>query len=95
MTNSQLEEKCPCPCCGYKTYCDKPDGTYDICPVCFWEDDPVQMNEPNFEGGANHVSLKQAQKNFLEFGASEERVKQYVRQPKIDEPKDLAWRLLD
>ncbi len=26
-----------CPCCGYLTLDER--GTYDICPVCFWEDD--------------------------------------------------------
>lgn len=27
----------PCPCCGYMTLDRR--GAYDICPVCFWEDD--------------------------------------------------------
>lgn len=29
--------KCVCPCCGYLTLVER--GGYDICPVCFWEDD--------------------------------------------------------
>src|SRR5579885_3179586 len=29
--------KYSCPCCGYKTLDER--GGYDICPVCFWEDD--------------------------------------------------------
>jgi hypothetical protein len=31
-------KKHKCPCCGYHTL--KAKGKYDICPVCFWEDDP-------------------------------------------------------
>lgn len=26
-----------CLCCGYKTLSER--GNYDICPVCFWEDE--------------------------------------------------------
>lgn len=29
--------KFTCPCCGYRTLNER--GAYDICPVCFWEDD--------------------------------------------------------
>ncbi len=60
---------------------DEPPGTYEICPVCFWEDDPVQFNDPNYAEGANEVSLKEARKNFRKFGASTEGVKDEVRPP--------------
>lgn len=23
----------------------KSNGSYDICPVCFWEDDPIQLDD--------------------------------------------------
>ncbi len=52
--------KYTCPCCGYKTLEEEPPGTYEICNICFWEDDSVQFKEPDYEGGANEVSLKQA-----------------------------------
>jgi len=34
-----MEQPLPysCPCCGYLTLPER--GAYDICPVCFWEDD--------------------------------------------------------
>lgn len=48
-----VENRFACPCCGYKTYLEEPGGTYLICAVCFWEDDPVQLSDPDFEGGAN------------------------------------------
>jgi len=39
-----------CPCCGYLTISGPPPGTFEICPVCNWEDD-VEYNNIDFEGG--------------------------------------------
>ena len=88
-------EKFACPCCGYKTYPEKPDGDYGICPVCFWEDDPIQFNNPDYKGGANRPSLRQAQRNFAEFGVCNREVIQYVRKPTDDEQRDDNWKPLD
>ncbi len=79
--------KYKCPCCGFYTFEHRPNGTYDICKVCFWEDDPTQLGDCNYKGGANGVSLLQAKVNFLRFGACEERMIPYVREPKEDEMK--------
>lgn len=72
-----------CPCCGYFTLDSR--GGDDICPVCFWEDDDARETfgqpAPERPEGPNHVHLWQARENFLAFGASEERVKQFVRPP--------------
>lgn len=87
-----MSEKFTCPCCGYKTLSEKASGTYEICEVCYWEDDDIQLEDPTYEGGANIVSLIQAQKNFLEFGACEREMMQFVRQPFEDEPKDELWK---
>ncbi|MDD1369364.1 CPCC family cysteine-rich protein [Bacillus sp. MHSD17] len=73
--------KYTCLCCGYRTIEEKPPGTYEICNICYWEDDEVQFNNPDFEGGANEVSLRQAQKNFIAFGACEECFVKLVRKP--------------
>jgi hypothetical protein len=70
-----------CPCCSFLTLSEDPPGTYEICPVCFWEDDGVQFNDADYAGGANHVSLNQAKRNFAEFGAAERRVLRWVRKP--------------
>ena len=43
---------------------------YDICPICFWEDDGVQFADPDYEGGANEESLNAARANFRSLGAS-------------------------
>jgi len=74
-----------CPCCGYLTIGDGFPGTFEICSVCFWEDDNVQFADPDYEGGANHMSLNQARKNFSEFGAVSREVLKYVRPPLPEE----------
>lgn len=53
----------PCPCC--KSLVLEESGEYEICPVCGWEDDPVQRKDPDFAGGANELSLNEARKAFL------------------------------
>lgn len=45
----------------------------------FWEDDPIQLEDNEYKGGANRVSLIQARHNFLLFGACEEEMKKHVR----------------
>ncbi|WP_312648945.1 CPCC family cysteine-rich protein [Aminipila sp.] len=77
--------KYKCPCCGYYTFDEKPNGSYDICEVCFWEDDPIQLNAPTYKDGANHVSLLQAKFNFIEFGACESTMLCHVRKPTKEE----------
>jgi len=81
-----------CPCCGFMTMGEAPGaGTYDICPVCFWEDDPVQFEDPDFGGGANKESLRQSQQNFILFGACSNDMIKHVRKPNKDEIKDPTW----
>ncbi len=84
------KQKYTCPCCGYKTI-DREDTFYDLCPVCFWETDPIQFADPNYGGGANRVSLIQAQQNFIAFKACEKSSVSQVRSPLIDEIKDENW----
>lgn len=76
-----------CPCCGYLTLPER--GSYDICPVCFWEDDGSYGTEPEddilFEGGPNGIALRHAQANFRSFGACDERSLQHVRLPRPEE----------
>ena len=56
-----------CACCGYKTLGEQPPGTFEICHVCGWEDDNVQFHDPDFQGGANGISLRQAQYDFRDL----------------------------
>ncbi|WP_393060237.1 CPCC family cysteine-rich protein [Streptomyces sp. LN549] len=46
-------------------------------------------------GGANKVSLMEAQRNYQDFGACDQHGRKYVRPPAEDEPLDPAWRPID
>ena len=55
--------KYTCPCCGFIVF-NEPPGSYEICEVCGWEDDAVQLTNPCSGGGANGESLAESQYNF-------------------------------
>jgi hypothetical protein len=80
----------PCPVCGYVVFCERP-GNNEICPICFWEDDIVQLRFVQFPGGANKPSLVEAQKNFLELGAVEARFREHVRAPRGTDRRAEEW----
>jgi len=86
--------KFTCPCCGYRTLSGFP-GSYEICKVCFWEDDAVQRLDPAYAGGANGPSLLDCQVNYVRWGASEQRFTSNVRPPRKTEERDPEWRLLE
>lgn len=92
---TEVNDKFACPCCGSKTFNKKPKGSYEICEVCFWEDDPIQLSDPDYEGGANRVSLRQGQKNFIEFGACEKGMLKNVRPQTREETRDNDWKPLN
>lgn len=74
-----------CPCCGYKTLGER--GGYEICPVCFWEDDGQDEDDAgtNRFFGPNHMSLAQAREHYRDLGAVDERSLQFVRPPLPEE----------
>ena len=51
-----------CPVCGKHMFAD--DEDFYICPVCGWENDPVQNDDHDYAGGANHVSVNQAKELY-------------------------------
>ncbi|WP_423380286.1 CPCC family cysteine-rich protein [Burkholderia sp. LMG 32019] len=79
-----------CECCGCRTLDDLSPGSYEICPVCFWEDDFTQTRYPDLSGGANRPCLMDARKNFAAYGACEERALPHVRAP-VDEETKQFW----
>ncbi|MBE7386126.1 MAG: hypothetical protein F6J95_032650 [Leptolyngbya sp. SIO1E4] len=79
-----------CLCCGYQTLIQPPPGTWEICPVCFWEDAPDEWN-----WSSNRVSLKEAQRNFRNLGACEPDWVKDVRPPTPAERRPPAWQTLD
>ncbi|GAN33200.1 hypothetical protein BROSI_A1717 [Candidatus Brocadia sinica JPN1] len=85
----RIEVKCTCPCCGYKTLAES--GNYDLCPICYWEDDPSQYEDPDLEGGPNSPSLRQAQLNFILYGASDQECLSYVQPPSLWDIRDSTW----
>ena len=84
----------PCPCCGYQVFSEAA-GSYDICPICFWEDDLVQLVFPDMGGGANYFSLISSQSSFNLHRACEERFIENVRHPEITDIRDPLWRSLN
>lgn len=81
-----------CPCCGYDTFTEEPPGTYNICPICFWEDDPIQYKDPDYKGGANRVSLRQGQLNYEKYGACEKEMVKNVTKPMKDNKRNPSWK---
>lgn len=94
MPLERLQVKFTCHCCGYKTLDEEPTDTYEICEICFWEDDGVQFRDPDFEGGPNDVTLRQAQQNYIKFGACQEDCIEFVRKPNKKDIKDPNWKQL-
>lgn len=78
------EQKIACLVCGHKTIMHR--GSFEICPVCFWEEEGA-VDQPNApKGGPNgNLSLNQARANYEKFGAIEERFVSLVRLPARDE----------
>jgi hypothetical protein len=70
-----------CACCGCRTLGER--GGFEICPVCFWEDDGQDDHDADVvRGGPNDsLSLTRARENFRAFGACEERFRKNVRKP--------------
>jgi len=80
----------PCQCCGYWTI----TTSFDICRICRWEDDPAQTKNPDDPYGANQVSLRQAQKNYAEFGACDQANLPDATRPLENDERDPDWKPL-
>lgn len=50
-----------CPVCGKSKL-----SSFEICPVCGWSNDYVQLEYPDMENGDNAMSLNQARKAWKE-----------------------------
>jgi hypothetical protein len=58
-----------CSCCDYFSLHRR--GSYDICPVCYWEDDGLSLGEIDEVSGPNYITLRQARQNFMRCGAAD------------------------
>src|SRR5438046_2171564 len=74
-----------CPCCGYRTLTER--GAYEMCPVCWWEDDGQDDHDADeVRGGPNgELSLTKARQHFRQCRASSPRHASSVRPPRPEE----------
>jgi tRNA G26 N,N-dimethylase Trm1 len=77
--------KYKCHCCGYYTLRESRDNSFEICPVCGWEDDAVQSSDPLYRGGANDESLQEARANYIQICAINNHMRTYSRAPEKEE----------
>jgi len=85
----------PCPACGYLVFAGPP-GSYDICPVCFWEDDGLQLEfATTLAGGANHMTLFEWQARYAQNADHYPDLEPCVHLPGPAEQRDPAWRPID
>ena len=87
------DTKFACPVCGHKTLDALAD--YDICPICYWEDDVLTEGKEDVSSPSNYGQhLSEAQANFVLFGASKEEYVEKVRKPTESELPDPNWKIL-
>lgn len=74
-----------CPCCASRTLPAR--GQYELCPVCFWEDDGQDDHDADLVrlGPNGPLSLTQARANYVAFGACQAAFLEQVRSPTADE----------
>lgn len=94
LNESHSKNLFPCVCCGYLTL-SSGAGSYEICTICWWEDDLPQLRWPAMRGGANKPSLIEGQKNYLDFGASTQARRDRARSPRASEKREHGWYAID
>ena len=65
-----------CPCCGSKDYFDR--EIWEICSICNLENDPLQIDEPDYSGGANVLCLNDYKKTHEIYLEMLEKIKRYL-----------------
>lgn len=52
-----MKDRLLCPVCGKHRF--EEEDWYEVCPICGWEDDSLQRDDPDYSGGANDMSLNE------------------------------------
>ena len=81
------KQKFVCPVCGQYKF--ESNGNYDICRVCFWENDELQNKDADLCGGANSLSLNDYKKWW---NAIEEILPSLIKKYKIKISKKSHWK---
>jgi hypothetical protein len=83
--DQRLRRNAQCPCCGNLTLANR--ATFEVCPVCFWEDDGQDDGDAQvIRGGPNgSLSLTEARRRYAECGACDPRLLSHVRPPLPEE----------
>ena len=85
----------PCPCCGNYTLNAETPGNYEVCPVCFWIDDPQAAENPDIVVGCNEISLSEARRNYQVLGACTAEMCAQVRPPAPEELPEVYQRMYE
>ena len=75
-----LEPMWHCPCCGYR--CLRERGEYEVCSVCFWEDDG--SDALGGYSAPNRMHLAEAIRNFEELGCVDARYLSYLGEDRTE-----------
>ena len=51
-----------CPCCDVLSLRER--GLWETCGNCWWEDDPLLSDDPNYKGGGMKMSLNEAREAY-------------------------------
>ncbi|MCB1186910.1 hypothetical protein KDL29_07055 [bacterium] len=64
LVKDSKENLHPCPACGFNTL-EEICGSFEICRICGWENDPVQLFQLDYRGGANSSSMIEWQQELI------------------------------
>lgn len=52
-----------CPVCGQYEF--RRENDFDICSICGWENDAIQLENPDEDSGANQTSLNEYRQDYI------------------------------
>lgn len=77
-----------CPCCDHLSLASR--GDYDICEICYWEDDGTDDVLYSTPFSPNHMTLAQGRLNYKTFGACTRAMLCHVKMPSADQAAERA-----